>query len=101
MKKILLIVLVISAQAHAQVDSKGVWQFPVSVKTYCQNTEQGLIATFRNLIENNRRWSDTTIKEDKSQYPQLTEALKKSIKEYEETWQRMDCSSLLYGTSKR
>ncbi|MBC7617884.1 MAG: hypothetical protein H7293_02640 [Candidatus Saccharibacteria bacterium] len=101
MKKLVLVAVVACSQAHAQVDAKGVWQFPVSAKTYCQNNEQNLVATYKSLIESSRRWSDNTIKEDKSQYPQIAEALKNSIKEYEESWRRMDCTSLIYGNAKR
>jgi GH18 family chitinase len=101
MKKLFLIVAIVCSQAHAQVDQKGVWQFPVSARTYCQNIEQNLVAEFKRLVETNRKWMDNTTQEDKRQYPQITEVMKQSIKDSEESWHRMDCTNLLYGSTKR
>lgn len=87
-------------KAISQVRQDGKWYFPDSVRSLCLNTEQGMVATFKALIENNRKWADETDKSDKRQLMELTEAHKRTLVGYEESWSRLGCTSILYGGEK-
>lgn len=80
----------------AQVDAKGQWQFPVNVRTYCQNIEQNLVAIYKSMIETNRKWLDQDYQGDKRQLMQVSDANKQTIKEYEDSWHKMGCVDILY-----
>ena len=86
--------------AFSQIRQDGKWYFPDSVRSLCLNTEQGMVATFRALIENNRKWTDENDKSDKRQLMQLAEAHKKAIVDYEESWSRLGCTLIIYGNEK-
>ena len=86
--------------ANAQVKSDGKWYFPDSVKALCMDNEQGMVATYKSLIENNRKWADENDKSDKRQLMEITEVQKKAIVSYEESWDRLGCASILYGSEK-
>jgi hypothetical protein len=102
MTKILmcLCLMLASLSASAQVRADGKWHFPDSVRSLCLNTEQNLVATYRALVEKNREWADDSLKVDKSNYAQLTEHFKKTIVEYESSWDRMGCAGIIYGARK-
>lgn len=96
MKKLFLISMFVFTQANAQVDAKGEWQFPTSAKSYCQNIEQGLVAMFKSMVENNRKATKPDWTGDKPATFQLAQAQSESIKAYEDSWHKMDCTALLY-----
>ena len=102
MKKIFLysLIALASFNANAQMRSDGKWHFPDNVRNLCINTEQSLVGVYKTLIERNREWTDENLKIDKSGYLQLTEMLKKTIIEYEYSWDRLGCAGILYGTKK-
>lgn len=84
----------------AQVKADGKWHFPDSVKNLCLNYEQNLVANYKSLVERNREWLDENFKADKSNYFQITESIKKSIAEYELSWDRLGCVSIVYGVRR-
>jgi hypothetical protein len=88
------------SSAFGQVKSDGKWYFPDSVRAMCVNTEQGLVAQFKSLIERNREWADPNSQSDKSNYFQITEAIKKGILESETTWDKLGCVHILYGSDR-
>jgi hypothetical protein len=90
----------LSLNAKSQMKADGKWHFPDSVRNMCINKEQNIIATFRTLIERNREWMDESLKIDKSNYLQLTEALKRGIVEDEQSWERLGCVYIIYGARK-
>ena len=95
-----IVFLMLSLNAKSQMKADGKWHFPDSVRSLCLNTEQNLVATYRMLVEKNREWADDALKVNKSNYPQLTEHFKKSIVEYESSWERMGCAGIIYGPKK-
>lgn len=101
MKKFLIIFfLTAAANSFAQMKADGKWHFPDSVRNMCINKEQSIVATYKTLIERNREWMDESLKIDKSNYQQLTEALKKAIVDDEQSWERLGCASIIYGARK-
>lgn len=92
--------LVPCSTAFAQTKADGKWYFPDSVRAMCIDTEQGLVAQFKALIEKNRDWLDPTSTSDKSDFRQITDAMKQAIKEREITWERLGCVHILYGLDK-
>jgi hypothetical protein len=86
--------------AFSQVRQDGKWYFPDSVRSLCLNTEQGMVATFKALIENNRKWADDGDKSDKRRLMELTEAHKRTLVDYEESWSRLGCASIIYRGEK-
>ena len=91
-----LLLVACSTTSRAQVGPDGVWKFPTSARTYCLNLEQGLIAQYKALIETNRKTIDGGNGQDQRQLLQMAEAHKAAILEYEQSWQRMSCASILY-----
>lgn len=87
--------------AYGQVKADGKWHFPDSVKAMCIDTEQGLVAQFRTLIEKNREWADPNNQSDKSNYYQITEAIKKGLQERENTWDKLGCVHILYSNDRQ
>jgi len=103
MKKIIPIFILsffIFNSAFGQVKADGKWYFPDSVKAMCINTEQGLVAQYKSLIERNREWVDPNSKIDKSNHFQITEAIKKGIQEGESTWEKLGCVYILYASDR-
>jgi hypothetical protein len=88
------------ASAQAQMKSDGKWHYPDNVKNLCVNYEQSIVSMYRTLIERNTEFSNENLKTDKSQYPALIEAIKKSISEYELSWERLGCTYIIYGAKK-
>ena len=86
--------------AFSQMKADGKWYFPDTVRAMCINTEQGLVAQFKALVEKNREWVDPSNQIDKSNYFQLTEAIKKGIQEGENTWNKLGCVHILYSADK-
>lgn len=90
----------VANNALSQLRQDGKWYFPDSVKSLCLNTEQGMVATFRALIENNRKWADQNDTSDKRQLMEMAEAHKRTIVGYEESWSRLSCTLIIYGSEK-
>ena len=95
-----IILGLVANNANSQVKPDGKWYFPDSVKSLCIDNEQGMVATYKALIENNRKWADENDKSDKRQLMEITEVQKKAIVSYEESWSRLGCTSILYGSEK-
>jgi len=93
---LMLLLAVVSNSAMAEMKADGKWYFPDSVSSICIETEQGMVATYRALIENNRKLLDKNETGDKKQILQLSEEYKKLLVENEEKWSRLGCSSILY-----
>lgn len=96
MKKLTLLLIFVASSAYAQVDSKGEWNFPTSAKTYCLNLEQSIVASFKAMIEQNRLYSKPDWTGDKQQAYAISNAMKSSIKDDQDSWHKMDCVALLY-----
>lgn len=94
--KILVALVLVSFQAHAQMNSKGEWKFPADAKSYCLNLEQNIVNTYKSMVENNRlltpEWNG-----DRRATIEMGGLLEKAVKGFEESWQRMDCATILYG----
>jgi hypothetical protein len=89
------------AIANAQVKSDGKWYFPDSVRALCVDAEQGMVATYRGLIETNRKMADPKETNDKSQLMAISNAHKVALVEAEEKWSRLGCAAILYGTDRK
>lgn len=89
-----------TVNANAQMKADGKWHYPDSVRSYCLNTEQNLVAMYKSMIELNRDWADTNSKSDKSNYAPMLEATKKAIADYEISWDRLGCAGIIYGARK-
>lgn len=103
MKKIFPIFLtyfLVFNSAFGQFKADGKWYFPDSIKAMCIDTEQGLVAQFRSLIERNREFVDSNSQIDKSNHFQITETIKKGIQERESTWDKLGCVYILYSSDK-
>ena len=98
---LMLLFLFASNSAMAEVKSDEKWYFPDSVKALCSDTEQSIVATYRAIIENNRKLTDINDKGDKRQQSQLSEEYKNLMIETEGTWARLDCASILYSDKSR
>ena len=96
----LLFFLVLNS-AIAQVRTDGKWYFPDSVKAMCIDTEQGLVAQFKSLIERNREFSEPNFKIDPSSHFQVIEEIKKGMQEKETTWEKLGCVYILYASDVR
>lgn len=96
MKIFLLLPLLAASLSHAQVDSKGEWNFPTSARTYCINLEQSIVASFKGMIEQNRLIGKQDWTGDKQQAFAISNAMKASIKEDQDSWHKMDCAAILY-----
>lgn len=97
MRKILWLLALIPIGAHAQNSFNGKWQFPTDAKSYCLNIEQNITSGFRSEIEANTRALNLKIAEDRLRIFESTAIMQKQRKEYEESWHRMECASILYG----
>ena len=95
-----LCLVTVVAKAHAQLKSDGKWHYPDNVKNLCINYEQSLVSVYKTLIERNTEFANENLKTDKSQYPALLESIKKSIADYEQSWERLGCTFILYGAKK-
>lgn len=95
-----IILGLVANNAFSQVRQDGKWYFPDSVRSLCLDTEQGMVATFKALIENNRKWADENDKSDKRQLMELADVHKRTIVGYEESWSRLGCALILYGSEK-
>ena len=94
---LILALATFAENCFAEVRQDGIWYFPTSVKTICMDTEQSMVAVYKNLIETNRKMTDTTDKNtDKTNLLQIAESSKKYLIENEEKWMRLGCSSILY-----
>jgi len=85
---------------NAQMKDDGKWEFPDSIPNLCLNYEQNLVATYKSMIERNREWLDPNSKSDKSNFLTLNQSSKKALEEYELSWNRLGCASIIYGSKK-
>ena len=102
MKKFFIFIALLTAfvNSFSQVRADGKWYFPDSVKNLCLNYEQNLVALYKGMIERNRDFVDPNSKNDKSNYTLLNESTTKAIQEYEISWDRLGCASIIYGARK-
>jgi len=97
MKRILALLPCLALQAHAQVNQKGEWQFPTSAKTYCVDLEQNIVSVYKAMVENNRKAANPDWTGDRQNAYKMGEAQKAAVKDYEDSWHKMDCAAILYG----
>ena len=95
MKKLIFLLLVsfLSFNSLGQMKTDGKWYFPDSVKSLCVNTEQGLVSSFKGLIE----WNRTPLETRTSQHYEISESQKNYLRELENTWDKLGCVYILYG----
>lgn len=94
--KTLVVLMLVSFQAHAQMTAKGEWKFPTDARSYCLNLEQNIVNTYKSMVENNRLLTQEGTGDRRSTI-EMGGLLEKAVKGFEESWQRMDCASILYG----
>ena len=96
----LIAMTAVISNSSAQVRADGKWYFPDSVKNLCVNYEQNMVALYKGMIERNRDFVDPNSKSDKSNYTLLNESTTKALQEYEMSWDRLGCASIIYGAKK-
>lgn len=85
----------------AQVKADGSWVHPDSVRALCIDTEQGIVAIHKAMIETNRKMVGS---KDQPAQPDLraySDAVKESLVEREQAWNRLGCVHILYGADKK
>lgn len=95
MKKLILSVLFFASHAHSQVDAKGEWQFPTSIRTLCIETEQTIVGDFKNMVVQNRLMEASKESEKRAYYEQM-QGWKDLKIQHEQSWERLGCASILY-----
>lgn len=90
------VALSFSSASFAETKADGKWHYPTSIKSMCIDTEQAIVAMYKAMVEVNSEMVANK-GEDNKERMRISDHYKQSIVEYEGSWQRMGCASILYG----
>lgn len=96
-KELLLVLAIVSPQLHAQNSSTAKHQFPTNAASYCLDIEQNITKYFRWELEKIDKTVKLNNSEEQKRSREGVAFMEKQRKEYEETWQRMNCAVILYS----
>ena len=106
MKKTLLIIcFIFSTSLNCFADTKSVEKnlAPTSLKGLCIQLDQTIVAYNKAWVENNNLWADA-INNKKPDQVELhsynSDAVKKSLDDSVERWNKLDCTSIIYSKNK-
>jgi hypothetical protein len=103
MKKILLIIFSLSLNCFAETKLDGSYPAPASIRGLCGELEQSIVAYNKGWIESNRLWADA-MNNRKSEQVKLhsnnSDAVKKSLDDSVDRWNKLDCTSIIYSKTK-